>query len=464
MRTGCGRRQEELDRRCRAVVRVNAVRIELARGVDARRSAARRAIVADAAHGGPTTDGHTAGGSMARNVASQLVRPLVAALRALWRRVFIVAVILGAAAAAKAAAAQGAEESGSVKANAAESKQGETNTSNEAVRAAIAKALPLLAKGADGYMAERKCFACHHQTFPLLALSTAGRRGFAVDRDYVERVAKFVERSLESGRSRYLEGRGQGGNTITAGSALWTLALAGRPAGDTTRMVVDYLGKAHKESTYWRVTTHRPPSEGSHFAATFTALRGLQSYGAAEPSEDLAERLRKVRAWLESTDGRDTEDRAFRLWGLVLVDGDRRAVERAREALVRTQRPDGGWGQLDRLIAHERAAIQGAGGASATKPAVRAAESDAYATGTALVALRQAGDGMSEPAYRRGVAYLLRTQQADGSWRVKSRSKPIQTYFETGFPHGVDQFISSAATGWAVTALAMALPVCVEPW
>ncbi len=31
---------------------------------------------------------------------------------------------------------------------------------------------------------------------------------------------------------------------------------------------------------------------------------------------------------------------------------------------------------------------------------------------------------------------------------------PIQAYFESGFPHGADQWISAAGTAWAVRALA----------
>jgi hypothetical protein len=56
------------------------------------------------------------------------------------------------------------------------------------------------------------------------------------------------------------------------------------------------------------------------------------------------------------------------------------------------------------------------------------------------------------------VDFLLKTQREDGSWLVRSRSKPFQTYFESGFPHGKDQFISMAATGWATAALSLALP------
>jgi hypothetical protein len=55
--------------------------------------------------------------------------------------------------------------------------------------------------------------------------------------------------------------------------------------------------------------------------------------------------------------------------------------------------------------------------------------------------------------FQRGIQFLLRTQLPDGSWHVVSRSKPFQPYFESGFPHGMDQFISMAATGWAACAL-----------
>ena len=84
--------------------------------------------------------------------------------------------------------------------------------------------------------------------------------------------------------------------------------------------------------------------------------------------------------------------------------------------------------------------------------------SDAYATGSAPTALQMgAGIPVTEAVYRRGVAYLLRTQLDDGSWLVKSHSFPVQLYYETGFPHGRNQFISSAATGWAATALDICL-------
>lgn len=67
---------------------------------------------------------------------------------------------------------------------------------------------------------------------------------------------------------------------------------------------------------------------------------------------------------------------------------------------------------------------------------------------------------VTDPAYQRGVECLRNAQFADGSWHVQTRTFPVQPYFESDFPHGVDQFISAAATNWAVLALAPAAPVC----
>ena len=85
-------------------------------------------------------------------------------------------------------------------------------------------------------------------------------------------------------------------------------------------------------------------------------------------------------------------------------------------------------------------------------------ESDAYATGQAVYVLRLAGVPADDAGVQKAVDYLVRTQEADGSWHVVTRSKPIQTFFDNGDPHGKDQFISIPATSWAVAALASCLP------
>ncbi len=63
---------------------------------------------------------------------------------------------------------------------------------------------------------------------------------------------------------------------------------------------------------------------------------------------------------------------------------------------------------------------------------------------------------VGDAVFRKGVDYLMRTQASDGSWQVRSRAIWFQPYFESGFPYGQDQFISSAGTAWAVLALTVA--------
>jgi N-acyl-D-amino-acid deacylase len=64
----------------------------------------------------------------------------------------------------------------------------------------------------------------------------------------------------------------------------------------------------------------------------------------------------------------------------------------------------------------------------------------------------------TDTAYERGIQYLLNTQQEDGSWYVRTRAMAFQPYFDAGFPHGFDQWISAAGTSWATLALSMASP------
>lgn len=304
------------------------------------------------------------------------------------------------------------------------------------VRAALAKTLPLLQKGAVGHTKQRTCFACHNQALPILALTTARDRSFETDADELRKQLEFIADFLGKNSDNYRKSRGQGGQADTAGYALWTLHLGGWKPDDTTAAVAEYLLLYQKELDHWQTRANRPPTEASQFTTNYLAIRGLKTYGTAEQAERIAARIDRVRGWLEKAPARDTEDRVFRLRALKLAGARETEIAAAGKELVDAQRKDGGWGQLDTL------------------------DADAYATGSALVALHEAGGlAVSDPIYQRGLKFLLQSQLADGSWKVKSRSKPFQLYYESGFPHGKDQFISSAASGWAATALALACPV-----
>jgi hypothetical protein len=161
-------------------------------------------------------------------------------------------------------------------------------------------------------------------------------------------------------------------------------------------------------------------------------MRALQLYAPKldRPAYDRAIQL--AASWLAHAQSTDNEDRSNRLLGLAWANTDREATRKALRELLAKQRPDGGWADLDSM------------------------ESSAYATGKALYALQTAGLPASSAAYERAVEYLLKTQLEDGSWHVRTRAMGIQPYFDSGFPHGFDQWISAAGTSWATLALAQA--------
>jgi len=310
----------------------------------------------------------------------------------------------------------------------------------EAVKKAVAKGLPLLLKGAKGHIAKKSCFACHIQAPALLAFATARERGFEVQADDIQEQLKFTARFLGGNRANFRMGRGQGGQIASAGYALFSLELGGWQADETTEAVAEYLLLRDKDLDHWKTNSNRPPSEASSFTVNYLTIRALQKWGTEEQQERLVKRIADARAWLLQATAKDTEDRVFRLLALQGAGVDGKDLQPAIEDLLRSQRADGGWAQLDTL------------------------ESDAYATGSALTALHLAGGlAIRDSSYQRGLAFLLTTQHKDGSWLVKSRSKPFQAYYESGFPHGKDQFISMAASGWAVTALALACPPVGKP-
>ena len=302
-----------------------------------------------------------------------------------------------------------------------------------ALRSAVEKSLPLLQKGAMGHRENRECFSCHSQGIPILALVTARDRGFKIDDDEFKKQLEHITAFLASKRESFREGKGTGGQVDTAGYALTTLAAGGWKPDETTTAVTEYLLLYQKDQERWRTGSNRPPSEASQFTTNFVGIRALKAFATGEQKKRSQERIAQVHKSFASLEVKETEDRVFRLLALNEAEAPQEEIDAAVKDLAATQQQDGGWRQLDSL------------------------ESDPYATGTALVALHQAG-GMptSDEAYQRGLQFLLKTQLDDGSWHVKSRSKPFQPYFETGFPHGKDQFISSAASGWATMALALA--------
>jgi hypothetical protein len=215
--------------------------------------------------------------------------------------------------------------------------------------------------------------------------------------------------------------------------AAMQLASENAPAGLTTDAMVHNVAAQQRSAGNWHVGwVERPPMEDGDFSRTAMGIRTLRVYGAPGRKADFDKRVARAAAWLAAATPKTTEDLDMQLLGLKWAGVKSRVLEQGVQRLVRQQREDGGWAQTADLA------------------------SDAYATGQALYTLHELGVPVNDPAYKRGVQYLLQTQQSDGSWQVKSRVAKFQPYFDTTFPYGHDQWISSAATAWSAMALSYA--------
>jgi hypothetical protein len=166
------------------------------------------------------------------------------------------------------------------------------------------------------------------------------------------------------------------------------------------------------------------------------AIHAIRHYGWQGRREEFAASVERGRRWLWKVKAETNEEAVFQLLGLHWAGEPAERLADLAKALLQRQRMDGGWAQLPTL------------------------ESDAYATGEVLYTLAQTRKApVTDPAWQRGLRFLLERQEEDGTWHVARRAFPFQPTMESGFPHHRDSWISAAATSWAVLALTRVLPV-----
>lgn len=305
-----------------------------------------------------------------------------------------------------------------------------TPTPAASVRAAIDRTIPLLQRADMTFSRKAGCVSCHNNTLTAMSVSAARRQGARIDDQIAASQLKTIGAFVDSWRERLHQGIGIPGDAETVSYILLGMAAEKYPADAATDAMVRFLKGKQWPDGHWEPLAHRPPLEASNVAATATSMRAIQLYAPAPQRAEYARNVSLAAAWLAGNRPRTHDDRVFQLLGLGWSKARQAAIRSAARELIDAQRADGGWSQLPSLA------------------------SDAYATGQAVFALRESGaSAATDPAVQRGVRFLLNTQLADGSWFVKSRAIPLQPFFESGFPHGHDQWISATATNWATMAL-----------
>lgn len=310
----------------------------------------------------------------------------------------------------------------------------ERGTRSELASKAVSHGLAVLQRGAREYPAHQACFACHHQTLPLLAMKSAREAGVDVDETLFQEQRKFTRDSFLQRQDRLALGKHIGGQAATTSYGLWALALANDNPDELTEAMTTYLLSIQHTDGCWKPPSNRPPLEVSSVSCTVLSAVGIQRFAAESQQEQVAIAISRAKLWLATAPLEDQEDLNFALWGEFLLGGTEERKAEIRDRILAARHADGGWSQKTSM------------------------NSDAYATGQTLYVLMETGLDSSDAVIREGLAYLMDTQLGDGSWHVVTRSKPIQPWFDNGDPHDKDQFISITATGWATSALARAMP------
>ena len=213
--------------------------------------------------------------------------------------------------------------------------------------------------------------------------------------------------------------------------AVEALVRAGYPSNRITDFLAANLAASQGGDGGWHLPGYsRSPLQDSDFSRTAMAMRALKTYGTPGRADEMKQRIERGKQWLLHAEPVILEDMDMRLVGVAAAGASAAELRKLAEPILALQRSDGGWAQRQGF------------------------PSDAYATGMTLWALNEAG--VMRPDAK-GVKFLLGTQSADGSWHVASRATKFQQYFESGFPYGHDQWISTMATGWAANALALSL-------
>lgn len=303
------------------------------------------------------------------------------------------------------------------------------------VNESVTKAVALLQTSTATFFKESGCIACHHQATVTPALHEARVHGIAVDEAAAKEQARAIQMFLSVFQPvLWLTPPVPGGVDTITSMAVGVSGLDALPSPLTDALAHFVAVQQFNDGSFGPfMGVSRAPMEESDITRTAWAIKVMTTYAWPARKTEFDQRVSRARHYLLEAKAQTNYERAERLLGLYWSGAPTAAIDRAAKDLLAAQGADGGWSQTATLGA------------------------DAYATGLALRALRESGSvRTTDKPYRNGIAYLMRTQYEDGSWHVASRAVKFQPYFESGFAHGHDQWISLAATSRAVEALAPA--------
>jgi hypothetical protein len=314
------------------------------------------------------------------------------------------------------------------------------------VHVTVDRAIKYLQTESADWLNTRKCAACHHLPMPLWAVSEAGRRGYAIDENFVASTTECLLGSKDKLMASRIfpdpaappdprpQGRG-----LNMGLPMLSVAAQSVPAltvGQRQRLklIAEEIVKKQQRDGSWEffATLRRPPINESQTTDVAWIIMSLQGTTTIDAPKSQRESLAKAVAWLDGAERSFLhQDKTMKVILGARSGKSREELKTTIDELLALQRADGGWSQ--------------------TVPELK---SDAFATGQSLYALSLVGFTAERPEIQRGIDFLVAAQKPDGSWPMTSRSTP------NGEPGGAKLLtpIICAASSWATLGLVRLVP------
>lgn len=317
---------------------------------------------------------------------------------------------------------------------------------NEQIYQTVDRALAYAKAESASWLATRKCAACHHAPLVFWAMAEAERQGYTIDKKFLVETTESLLGSKEKLLASKIfpnpadppdpRPQGRGLNMGLPFLAVAARSLSSLEPGQkqSLRLIAKEIVSKQQPDGSWEffATLRRPPINESQRTDAVWIIMALEAETGPDAPPGQHQALAKALAWYSNakSDGLHQE-RALQLLWDARTGKPREAMQTTIDELLALQRADGGWSQ--------------------TVPEPR---SDAYATGQTLYALALAGFTCEHLAIRRGIDFLVATQQADGTWPMISRSTP------DGSPGSSTLMtpIHCATSSWAALGLARLVP------
>ena len=306
---------------------------------------------------------------------------------------------------------------------------------------AIRPALHRIQASLTVFVQKSACVSCHHQGLGVMTLTQAAQHQFDVDKNVIGECFGQMAEDGKAGAAathaavqdakyiKMLPAVHLGDQVYGGAYILGALHSGGVPSNPGFGEGVTIMGRLQLPDGRFN-SIQRGIMEHSDIMTTGLTLSILKAYWPQDQSDEFNKMANKAKAWATSTRTTSAEDLAGRLLVLSEAGDQANQIPATAAALMKAQRSDGGWGIPQRQV------------------------SDSYTTGACIYALRTAAKIEATNAnLKRAEAFLIRTQEDDGSWYEPKLTPAYNNHFDSAFPHGYDQFASFAGTCWATLGL-----------